>query len=147
IVAGEPGENPSPAMTNLPDEFSDEIVHFGYAPAKDDYVRLLWQSDIAVSTTRHEFFGVGMVEAMAAGCVPCAPRRYNYPNLVPADLHERLLWDTEAELLAKLEALLRGELPDRGQLQRAAERYSWEAVAPVWDAALEQLACGDFATK
>ena len=37
IVAGEPGENPSPAITDLPDEFPDEIVHFGYAPSKEEY--------------------------------------------------------------------------------------------------------------
>ena len=37
-----------------------------------------------------------MVEAMAAGCVPVAPRRYNYPALVPESLHEACLWREEA---------------------------------------------------
>jgi len=147
IVAGEPGENPSPAITDLPSAFPDEIIPFGHVPSNEEYGQLLRARDIAISTARHEFFGIGMVEAMAAGCVPCAPRRYNYPNLVPAELHELLLWDTEAELSAKLETLLTSELPDRDLLQRAAQEYSWESVAPAWNAALERLACGDFATK
>jgi len=144
IVAGEPGDNPSPAIGELPGEFGDCIDHFGYAPSKEEYGRLLWRSDIVVSTTRHEFFGVGMVEALAAGCIPCAPKRYNYPALVPEPLHEALLWETEDELVTKLESLLTGDLPDRRELQRSAGRFSWDEVGPEWARALELLACGDF---
>lgn len=147
IVAGEPGDNPSEAITGLPGEFGEEIVHFGFAPTKEQYGRLLWQSDIVVSTTRHEFFGVGMVEAMAAGCVPCAPNRYNYPGLLPEALHKQLLWESEADLIARLESLLTGALPGRQALQTAAARFGWERVAPEWDRVLGRLARDDFATN
>ena len=147
IIAGEPGDNPSEAITSMPHEFGDELLHFGYAESKEEYGRLLWRSDIVVSSTRHEFFGVGMVEAMAAGCIPCAPRRYNYPALVPAELHEQLLWDDEPDFVAKLEALLTNPLPERSPLQSSARRYAWDTVAPQWDAALERLACSDSAKK
>lgn len=140
IVAGEPGDNPSPAITGLPAEFPDELAHFGYAPSRSDYGKLLAESDIVVSTTRHEFFGVAMVEAMAAGCVPCAPNRYNYPALVPAELHPMTLWDTEAELVERLARLLSGPVPNREVLRAAARRFSWERVAPGWDLAFEGLA-------
>ena len=147
IIVGEPGENPSPAITSLPRQFPREVTHFGYATSREEYGRLLSQGDIVISTTRHEFFGVGMVEAMAAGCIPCVPHRYNYPSIVPAGLHDRLLWDDEADLCAKLAALLTGELPERELLRSAARGYSWARVAPLWDSALARLACGDFATK
>ena len=146
IIIGEPGDNPSPAITALPREFPEEIAHFGFAESRQEYGRLLWKSDIAVSTTRHEFFGVGMVEAMAAGCIPCAPNRYNYPALMPAEIHGDLLWDTESELVAKLEQLLTGTLPARRAFQNAVSKYSWRNVAGQWDGALSKLACGDFAT-
>lgn len=139
IIAGEPGDNPSPAITNLPEQFPNEIDHFGFASSKQEYARLLQRSDIIVSTTRHEFFGVGMVEAMAAGCIPCVPNRYNYPALVPKALHSQLLWEDEADLYAKLEALLVGPLPSAEALRASAERFAWPQVAPTWDAAIWDL--------
>jgi glycosyltransferase involved in cell wall biosynthesis len=147
IVAGEPGDNPSAAITSLPEEFGECIEHFGYAASKEEYGRLLWRSDIVVSTTRHEFFGVGMVEAMAAGCVPCAPRRYNYPALVPPDLHGDLLWEDEDGLVGRLERLLNGELPPRTVLQAAARRYEWSAVGAEWGRVISRLSHREFATK
>ncbi len=142
IVAGEPGDNPNPAITNLPEQFSNEIVHFGFAPSKQEYARLLQRSDIVVSTTRHEFFGVGMVEAMAAGCIPCVPNRYNYPALVPKPFHSQLLWEDEADLYAKLESLLVAPLPPAEHLRSSAQRFAWPRVASTWDAAIRDLVAG-----
>lgn len=139
VVLGEQGDNPAEAITSLQDAFPAEVVHFGYAESRADYERLLRQSDIVVSTTRHEFFGVGMVEAMAAGCIPCAPNRYNYPALVPEELHGQLLWENETEFAAKLEALLTGPLPKREPLIASALRFDWAPVAPRWDEAIERL--------
>lgn len=147
IVAGEPGDNPSDAILKLPEEFPDELVHFGYAESRQDYGRLLKQADIAVSTTRHEFFGIGMIEAMAAGCVPLAPRRYNYPSLVPPEHHTSLLWEDEAGLFERLGALLTGPLPARQHFVDAARRYSWAEVTPAWNHYIERLSRGEFATE
>ncbi len=147
IVMGEPGDNPSDAMLTLPQEFPDEILHFGYAESRDEYGRLLKQADIAVSTTRHEFFGIGMIEAMAAGCVPLAPRRYNYPSLVPAACHDKLLWEEEAGLLERLKALLTRPLPASELFVEAAGRYSWRTVAPAWDHFIDRLSRSEIATE
>ena len=147
IVAGEPGDNPSEAILGLPGEFADEIVHFGYAESKSEYGRLLKQADIVVSTTRHEFFGIGMIEAMAAGCVPLAPRRYNYPALVPEGLHEQLLWEDEAGLFSRLGSLLSGKLPERATIVHSARRYSWDVVASEWDHYIEAFSHSEFATE
>lgn len=81
-----------------------------------------------------------MVEAMAAGCVPIAPRRYNYPVLVPGDLHERLLFETEEELTHRLRALMTGPLPDRRVMMASAARFGWGRVGPQWAEALGALA-------
>src|SRR5687768_2394771 len=147
IIAGEPGDNPSEAIMSLPERFPERIRHFGFAPSKEDYGRLLWQSDIVISTTRHEFFGVGMVEAMASGCIPCAPKRYNYPALVPPELHGALLWENETELVEKLALLLTGELPGREALRESARQFAWANVIRPWDRVLSALVRGDFATK
>lgn len=139
IIAGEPGDSPSDALYRLRDRLAGSVRHFGYAESREEYGRLLHASDIVVSTTRHEFFGVGMVEAMYAGCVPCAPNRYNYPALVPAEFHERCLWDDERGFIARLRALLVDGVPNPGHFRDSAARYDWPKVAPAWDAALERL--------
>jgi glycosyltransferase involved in cell wall biosynthesis len=139
VILGEPGDNPSDAITGIPDEFRDHLLHFGHVQSATEYRAWLARSDIIISTTRHEFFGVGMVEAMAAGCVPCAPNRYNYPALVPRELHAQCLWQDEAGLVDTLEQLLTGPLPARQPLRESALRYSWDSVASVWDEAIEAL--------
>lgn len=143
IIAGEPGDNPSPAMWRIRETLGEQVEHFGYAESREEYGRLLRRADIVVSTTRHEFFGIGMVEAMAAGCIPCAPRRYAYPELVPAEFHA-LLWDDEAGLVERLRRLLTGSLPPREPFRAAARRFAWEQVGPAWQEVLEGLAAGRF---
>ena len=138
-IAGEAGFNPSPALPQLAARLAGRIATFGFLPTRAAYGELLWRSDIVVSTTRHEFFGVGMVEALYCGCVPCVPAGFTYPDLVPTDLHERCLFEDEAGLEARLRALL-GDRPDGRGLRAAAERFDWSRVAPQWDAAIESAA-------
>lgn len=63
------------------EEFAQEILHFGYAESRDEYVRLLRRGDIVVSTARHEFFGIAILEAIRAGCYPLLPDDLSYPEL------------------------------------------------------------------
>jgi glycosyltransferase involved in cell wall biosynthesis len=142
-LAGDPGPSPHPALFELRDALGPRVVQFGRAHDLADYRALLLRSSIAVSTARHEFFGIGTVEALAAGCLPVAPRRYNYPALVPAKLHDLFLWDDEDGLKAALRAalqLIAGDSaalePIRAALRQSASRFAWEAVAPRWDAFL-----------
>ena len=138
------GDNPSEAMLELPERLGERLVQFGPVAGRDGYARLLWEADISISSTRHEFFGISTVEAMWCGCLPIAPRRYNYPALVPESLQERCLYEEESELLALTREAIRsgtGE-GEREALQASAGRFGWEVVGPVWEAALGELSGG-----
>lgn len=139
-IAGDPGPNPHPAMLELRAALGERVVQFGLLPTRSDYGRLLWRSDVVVSTARHEFFGVGMVEALYAGCFPVAPAAHNYPALVPPGLHTSCLWRDEDELAELLREAVRGNRPGGEELRASAARFAWDDVAPVWDRALEALA-------
>ena len=143
-VAGERGDNPSEAMLELPERLGERLVQFGPVEGREGYARLLWEADISISSTRHEFFGISTVEAMYCGCLPIAPRRYNYPALVPDSLQERCLYEKESELLALTREAIRSGADDgeREALRESAERFAWERVGPCWEEALGELSAG-----
>ena len=143
-VAGERGDNPSAAMQELPERLGERLVQFGPVAGRDGYARLLWEADVSISSTRHEFFGISTVEAMWCGCLPIAPRRYNYPALVPESLQGRCLYEKESELLALTREAIRSgaDAGEREALRASAGRFRWEVVGPVWEAALGELSGG-----
>ena len=143
-VAGERGDNPSEAMLELPERLGERLVQFGPVEGREGYARLLWEADISISSTRHEFFGISTVEAMYCGCLPIAPRRYNYPALVPEALQERCLYEKEAELLVFTREAIRSgaDNGEREALRESAERFAWERVGPCWEEALGELSAG-----
>lgn len=142
-VAGDPGNNPAPELLALQGLNAERLRHFGFVDSREEYGQLLWESDIVVSTSRHEFFGVAMVEALYCGCMPLAPARYNYPALVPNPLHEAWLFEGSEEFEAKLRALIAQPPPAESSIRSSAERFAWSKVAPQWDRCLDSLACGD----
>ena len=130
-------------------EFAEQIAHWGYAESRADYVRVLGKADVIVSTARHEFFGLSVLEAMSAGAVPLLPDRLSYPELLEGfpDL-EKCLYKGGAEEIARrlvhCQRILRsaGWLAQIEQSQAAANRFAWSSVAKVLDARIDQAASG-----
>ncbi len=60
---------------------ADHLLQFGFAEKKSDYAALLKYGDIVVSTARHEFFGMAILEGVRAGCRPLVPDRLAYQEL------------------------------------------------------------------
>ena len=97
------------------------IIHCGFVESRDEYARLLHSGDIVLSTARHEFYGMAVIEAVRAGCYPLLPARLSYPELFPAEfLYE------DGELGGKLQTLLRDQIKiDRSRSKAITERFSW----------------------
>ncbi|MFN3597589.1 MAG: DUF3524 domain-containing protein [Rubricoccaceae bacterium] len=149
ILAGQTFAEQPPAFAQGFRRYAERVIHYGFAETFADYARLLHTADLVVSTARHEFFGIAMMEAIYCGCHPLLPDRLTYPELIPASLHRPLLhapilYDSEDALFEQLRRLLRGEdqpLP-REVLRRIAEPLAWPAHAPRYDALFEELAQG-----
>ena len=137
-VVGDPGDNPDDSLPRLRAVLGSRLVQFGRVDDWEEYARLLWRAKVAVSTARQEFFGISMVEAMYCETIPIAPRRLNYPALVPVAAHQHCLFEDEGELLELLFQALSSER-DVSSFRQAAGRWDWTFVAPAWDAAIERL--------
>jgi glycosyltransferase involved in cell wall biosynthesis len=123
------GELPEGAPERL-ERLTSAIRTNGFAATRADYVRTLGECDLVVSTSRHEFFGVAVVEALAAGCTPLLPARLAYPEIVPEALHALALYGDEAALRRRLLEHCRAAETLRTEPARAR----WSAVAARHDA-------------
>jgi len=126
---------------------ADRIDCWGYQPERRAYERVLQNADVVVSTALHEFFGISVVEAIAAGCHPLLPRRLAYPELFEAagiDETAEFFYDGSEEELARRLRSLADRLAREGRVlsgsslaERFRERYAWDRLAPAYDAEVE----------
>ena len=146
-LAGERTPTVPAAFAAARERFADRLVAFGDVD-DDAYPDLLRRSDVVVSTATHEFFGLAVCEAMAAGACPVLPDRLSYPELLGGDrrrdqpLGAECLYEGSDDLVARLQRALTDEghrrrLGERAKAEMA--RFDWEVVAPQNDALLQEV--------
>ncbi len=69
------------AFDSIKTEFSSELVQFGFAKSRHQYLSWLAGGDIILSTALHEFQGLAVQEAVQLGCMPVLPNRLVYPQI------------------------------------------------------------------
>jgi glycosyltransferase involved in cell wall biosynthesis len=106
-------------------KLSHRILHFGYSQSQKEYIRLLKRGDIVVSTAHHEFFGIAILEAVRAGCIPLLPKRLSYPEIFP----QEFLYG-EGELYSRLkDIILSKKRLSPHQTKRLTEPFSCFTLA------------------
>lgn len=144
-VVGEQFRESPPVFERARARFADRIDRWGFQPSREDYVAALCEADVIVSTARHEFFGLSVVEAISAGAYPLLPRRLAYPEVLrlEADANaEAHFYDGSPGALAtKLVEL--GGVPgalDGDTARSAVRRFQWSTRAPAMDGGIESIA-------
>jgi glycosyltransferase involved in cell wall biosynthesis len=77
-VTGQQFRNSPSVFARIEQDFATRLVHFGFIASPLDYSALLHEADIIVSTALHEFQGLAVMQAVAAGCLPLVPDRLAY---------------------------------------------------------------------
>lgn len=140
VVCGENFSREPTVFEEAARRHPNRTVHMGYLPV-DEYRRQLRAADVVVSTARQEFFGIAVVEAVAAGCFPVLPRRLSYPELMPEEWHDRCLY-APGELVDRLrEVIARPSLyRDMAlELTPAMHRFSWPELAPRYEDSFSRI--------
>ena len=125
------------ALARIRDLAGERIIDDDEAPL-DTYRELVSTCDIVVSTARQEFFGVSIVEAVAAGCRPVLPDRLSYPWLIPSRYRDEVLYP-DGGLVDALKTALEEPVTPPG-LQESMSRFSWDEMGPEYDKRLQELA-------
>ena len=123
------------------DAFGPRVEAVGpFAP--EEYRRHLRGADLVVSCAHQENFGVGVVEAVAASCVPLLPDRLAYPEVIPRWWHPSALYEPGrfgSALVAALDGLDERRAANHG-LAATMARFDWAELAPRYDRTLAALA-------
>jgi len=140
IVLGENYDKSPPIFAEAKEKLARYIIHFGYASDFDTYARLLWQADILPITSRQDFFGGSVVEAMYCEVYPLLPNRLAYPEHIPPYLHIQHFYDNRVSLVELLKAYINNfQETKTSSFKSHVERYDWHQCVSKYDKTLEKL--------
>ncbi|MCI5167145.1 MAG: DUF3524 domain-containing protein, partial [Candidatus Electrothrix sp. GM3_4] len=121
IVLGEHFRHQPEIFDQAKTVLGNRLIHFGYVKSREEYARLLRQGDLVVSTARHEFFGISVLEGVRAGCRPVVPDRLSY-----RELFSKKYRYPEGDLGKHLRDLFAAPcLITSGEARKLTEPYSW----------------------
>ncbi|GFG35314.1 hypothetical protein Cfor_10315 [Coptotermes formosanus] len=98
-VLGESFSEVPPVFAEARTRLGNRVIDWGHQETKDGYYEILQRAHVAISTAKHEFYGVAMLEATYCGCFPLCPNALVYPELYPNEC----LYRSEQQLLKMLE--------------------------------------------
>jgi len=126
-VVGQQFRDTPPVFDRIRTDFRSRIVSFGFLDVQSDYHALLYAADIVLSTALHEFQGLAVLEAVAAGCLPVVPQRLSYPEIYPeAFCYHSSPEVPEAEAQAAVDLVLQHAAALQGAGRRAPDVSSYD---------------------
>lgn len=128
-VLGENFQENPPVFDDAKKILKNEIVNFGYVANKQAYYNILGSCHVSVSTAKHEFFGVAMLETVHCGCFPLVPKKLVYPEIYPP----KCQYTTQENLLNQLRYFCEfpaKALEERKQLDINLNLFSSQKLLP-----------------
>lgn len=117
------------------------VARFAYIDDPQQYQQLLCETDIVLSTALHDFQGLSVLQAVAAGAYPLLPNRLVYPEFFPSRCLYASSDDVDAEvqdLYRRLQALCAQRSIDSIDIAT----LSWRQQRAAYQHLLQSLATG-----
>jgi glycosyltransferase involved in cell wall biosynthesis len=118
------------------------LGQFGFLESRQNYLELLRDSHVVLSTAIHEFQGIAVLEAMACGCIPLVPNALAYKEFVPEEYRYDMNSMAVPMLLALTDAHEAGTMPAAPNLAR----LGWDHQIIAWQRHLN-LAMDNFSQE
>ena len=83
VVLGQSFEKVPAGWMDMRENMGSRCLQWGHVESREDYIKWLWQADIAPVHPHQEYFGLSVVEAMRCGVVPWVPSEHAYPETMP----------------------------------------------------------------
>jgi glycosyltransferase involved in cell wall biosynthesis len=137
IVVGQEFAKAPVVFAEAKKRWSDRLVHWGWVESRSEYLILLGKAHFLVHAPDQEYFGISVMEAMAAGVVPLVKPGLAYDDYLPKE------W-TSLEKAEEAPALVREKMKhwqqDSLAAQRIARGFAWSALWPSYKSAIARLA-------
>ncbi len=129
VVLGQSYQRQPAIFAAARERLAHRLLHLGYVRSRGDYVRWMKRCDVVVSTAKHEFFGIAVLEAVRAGCRPLLPQRLSYPEIFPAPYlyKETAFVQRLGEVLSLPHPRLSAE-----EARGLTEPFAWTTLAPAY---------------
>jgi len=135
IVLGQSFSRCPDIFQHAREKLADRVLHFGYARKREDYLGWLCRANLAVSTARHEFFGIAVLEAVRCGCRPLVPDSLAYRELFPKKYRY-----SPGKFKTVLYRAVKGFKPvDEKKVRSLTEPYAWHRLAGQYEHWLDRL--------
>lgn len=140
LLGPSPGPR-EPTREALEEFLGPRLLHSGWCD-RASYQQWLEKASFAISTARHEFFGISLLEAAAHGLMLFLPEDLSYPEILPPELHQFCLYRGPKDLHRAVRTFLEQPhdyLKIRAALQARAYQYSWSRLVELYDEELEVI--------
>jgi len=96
-IVGQRFRRTPPVFNEIREALEGHIGAWGYVEDEEEYRQLMQQSHVVLSTSLHDFQGLSILEATAAGCIPLVPNRLAYREFIPEKFRYASHPDNEIE--------------------------------------------------
>lgn len=115
------------------------LGEWGFMEKREDYEGLLNRSHVVLSTAKHDFQGLSVLEAVAAGCVPVVPNRLAYKEWFSSCYRYTDQGDEADQLCLRLESLAIDYKAGRGFKVPSVESFTWPKLGPQYQQSIAEL--------
>ena len=121
------------------DSLKNHIVIDDHIEDKEEYFAKIKSSHLLPVFSKHDFFGVSVVEAIAAGVHPLLPNRLAYPEHISPQNFPGCYYNSESELLQKTKDLFHTNKFSSSTSENMS-KYDWESnVIPSYQVFIDCL--------
>jgi len=120
------------------ERLNKHILHWGYVDNKENYYALLNQANILLVTGNQDFFGISVVEAIAAGCYPILPLRLSYPEHIEEVNYQQVFYK-DKPLDFTRNVIDQKIYLEVSTFQEYIGKYEWKDVAKKYDLLFEEV--------